>query len=624
METGILREAGLARRVKVDTFDARFSLQKDLKDYFPSQEIINDLNNTLRELRENDSRGLREESCRFKLLEVKKDVLVQLQRDLKFIGWKKITPEPISPDMVLTINEAELDIRTIKKSEVNRSLFERFIRNVELPADFLSDKGWDDEKIIRFTSRVADMIFKSCNQNFPEDIPAGIIKYLADYTVTTIDKIDLNRERVAREYILSQLKGRHPFSKVKSTDDKTTQTEDDLRQIEVAKKLSSLELGTRVMSTLRQNSDHVRNSVIPRILQNDLDSQSAFWQIHEGEFFHNPLEAQMITSGLKAEVFRYVSVKGGREFYDKSIGKLRLNNVVTGGFNHVETRYLPELQARLFEKIDFIDGFKTEDEFLDFITQVDTIMYSLHLPFDGSGRAIEDFCYYLGEKFGYPVTFTVLGYREPGSPLMRAKEKISKVLKKQINAAVLAELGIETDGATDDEAATLLGIKFKCSNSDALVVLESEKALFTAKMIDSLGSHRSMNNLTSKLSTGSELKRLWSEARTLKYIDLPLGLAIQFDDIVAEMGVPHDHKENYRTVFKKLDKIKKSGPSIAIKAAQILEAYFLYRIGGFGNRNPADLYFAVFPETPSVVHSAVAEGSAKNKLKGRSTLRPKK
>lgn len=614
MEQGPSIEPEMQRRVKVDPLETRFDLHNSLRNYFPDQQVINELQNTLNELEDNKFKGLREESCRFKLLAINNEVEKQLAWNLNYLKSREIKPNRVKPELVATASEDVLDVHFLKKSEVDTNLFERIIRNAELPADFLDSKKWDDERKIKFAARVASILFTANKDVYPDKIPAGVIKYLADVTVTKVDDIDLDREKIAREYLLSQI-SKDNLVKVSSTDDHFVQTEEDKRRLETIKGLSEIELRTKVMSTVRKNTENVRNTVVPRLLNNKLDSQSAFWQIHEGEFLNNPLEAQMVVGGLKAEVFRYIEQKAGSDFYDKSIGKLRANNVITGGFSHVETKYLPELQAKLFAKIDSIDQFKTEQEFLDFITQVDVVMYSLHLPFDGSGRAIEDFCYYLGEKFGYPVTFTALGYREPGSPILRGKENVAKVLKRQINSAALKQLGVESDPVGDEEALNLLCIKFKCSTQEATIALNAEKALFTANVIDSLGKPNSQQELTQKMSTVNELKKLWTQARTLKYINIPTELQPEFDNVVARMGVLQKEKGDFKAVYEILDNLKNSSSLDAVNAAKILEAYFLYTVGNFEGRNPANLYFEVFPDTESVYQSAAQNGSGPDQLR---------
>ncbi len=209
---------------------------------------------------------------------------------------------------------------------------------------------------------------------------------------------------------------------------------------------------------------------------------------------------------------------------------------------HIMPQYLPQLQSELFERIDKLGPFFTEEDFLDMVTVADISMIALHLPFDGSGRAIEDFFVYLGEKYNFPLTISVLGYRAIGSPILDERDEAATELKKQINKAVLGRLGMVANPNSDDDAITRVKVRFNCNQSLAEKVFNSEKALFTSRVNSAVSDPEKSKEIMALLPASLRLRENWQEARKSRFFEVPDKYKVEVDSLAALIGSTKDNE----------------------------------------------------------------------------------
>lgn len=588
------------RRVRADESEYRFKLHKELEKYFPDQKIFDGLTKTMSELVGNNFKGLREDSCRFKLLEADHEVKIQIKRNANQCRVNEITPLEINPSLIPEADESVLWRYTINKNQISHELLEEVTKNVPLPDKILRQKNWSKEYGQRFLLRVAEQIYRANVANYPEQIPAEIVQYIVEQARYAIDQIYSNRDSVAKEYVIQKVVSSFSLDPLPEVDANTTQSSADKKKIEKTKKLQPDELAKKVLGTVRENSEHVRKDLIPKLLSQDADSQTAFWTIHAGEFNKDPFMAQLLSVGSEAELMSYATSKGGDEFYGKNVGNLRQFEVFSGGISHVDPQYLPELQTRLFAKIDSFRDEMSEKDFLEFASQIDLIMYSLHLPFDGSGRAIEDFIYFLSEKYNFPLTFTVLGYREAGSPLMAIKEDVGPMVKQELNKLVLHNLGIESDRVDYRKAKSLIADKFVCSSSPARIAYDSELALITAELIDKLGSKGFNEQLNSMIPSFPKLHELWTQARNLKFFHTPEKYKSELDEITSLISISPNDTTKTEEILGKLSALREKNPEKLSEIVTLLEAFTISKRKTVENAYPQKLFKAVFPDVAEI------------------------
>lgn len=561
------------RRVKIDIEESRFALHKKLEKYFPDQAIFKKFEKDISELIGNNFKGLSEASCRFKLLEADREVKKQVKLLSRIYKRKNITPLEIEPESILDTSEEDLMEFTVDKNKISREIFELKSKNFTLSSRVLKQKNWTLEYGQKFLAKVAERIFRANIGEYPEQIPAELIEYMVEQTKSAINQIYSNRSSVAKEYVIQKvvsLLSTDPLPKVNNT---ATQSDDDKKKIEETNNLPPAELAQKVLGTVRENTEYVRKTIIPQLLEQNADSQTAFWKIHIGEFHKNPFLTQLLSTGSKAESMNYATDHGGNSFYKKNLGKPRQVDVASGGIAHVKTEYLPELQSRLFSKIDSFSDEMTESQFLEFSSQIDLIMYSLHIPFDGSGRAIEDFICLLSEKYKYPLTITVLGYREAGSPLMSIKEKVGPMIKQELNRLILKNLGIDSKRVKFNETVKLIKEKFNCEYSDAWLVYDSELALITAKLIEGLGSQNFSDKLDDDIPSFPKLHDIWKQARNLKFHHIPDKFKTEFDEITALISLSQGDTNKTDKILKRLSLLKEKAPGELSEIITLLEDF---------------------------------------------------
>ena len=82
-----------------------------------------------------------------------------------------------------------------------------------------------------------------------------------------------------------------------------------------------------------------------------------------------------------------------------------------GGFETLHPRFVEVVVERTFKALDRAGPFQTEDAFLRVLVIVDFLLQLVHFVKDGSGRSGEDMLALLGVRHGFPLTFSITGYR---------------------------------------------------------------------------------------------------------------------------------------------------------------------------------------------------------------------
>ena len=509
-----------SRRTVVDKYDFRFKMHLRKWNYFPEQEIFENSDELHEELKDREYKGLREDACRYSML--------------KTVGWLNDSLEAhkdlLSDAVTIQRNEISENFKDIYKrddfskqciniDEIDASLLREIFSASNNGFELGKLKGWGEYNTSRFIAKVGMNILKSDllvsgSKLIPLSILRRFLVRIEDQTLAVLE----DRKKVATDFLLDQfaidLENSH---KLEVVYDSSIQTESDKEEIESVKKKPRKEQIKKTLSTVSENTQYIRTDLIPHLVKAGTDSKTVFWNIHAGEFKGDPVAAQMLTAGEIASMFNYVE-SAGKDFYEKSIGKVRRNNVNSGGFDHVLPRYLPYLQDDFFERIDTLREEVNEDEFLDIETIADIAMISLHLPFDGAGRTKEDFFVYLSQKYNFPLTFSVLGFRDIGSPLMIYRNDAIRSVKREINKCILKRLGIDSETVTDKGALNLVMERFDCDSEMATKVFQSEKALITSQMVDAIGDREKTALFASELPSFKRLKQQWKYSRKLRFL----------------------------------------------------------------------------------------------------------
>jgi hypothetical protein len=220
-----------------------------------------------------------------------------------------------------------------------------------------------------------------------------------------------------------------------------------------------------ILRNLRRRSDVVRGE-ISRLARLSVESirselgvtggmslcERVYYYLHALHFAEDPLLAQSVVDEVLAgqSVLPYVRLVARDPGRLLTIGGCRQLNVRSDGFDYIRARHLAPVEEALFAAVDAAEaaGFSAEIDFLQFAAALDILLEILHLPFDGAGRANEDFVVYLAARLGFPLTFSETSYRGAlGSPLVSRRYGISKRLyRSELLGRFAVTRGIEVEG----------------------------------------------------------------------------------------------------------------------------------------------------------------------------------
>ncbi len=521
------------RRLRVDSAEVRFEAHKSMLDFFPDKSIFDELERSLELYKNTDFVGLREDTCRYSLLEVIRNT------NRKMAEWPSSSENKFVDKSGLTSALSVLDAKPIhdnfcvKLQELTADFFDELSRHYRPSDKLIEEKRWTEDYAKRFLSRLAYRVFQSELTDKSDIVHLDVIVQFFFDLQKNVERLLINQKELAVNFLLQKENLR--LSRIESPWNYIAQEEDDKLRIAELERKDELDRVAETMSGVRRNTESIRGDLIPRLIGENASTLKSFWDIHKGEFKGDPMLLQSL-AGSRSEIDEYITSVGSGKFYERNIGNIRTVNVITGGFSHIQTAYLPHLQTDLFLALDSIGKDVEEDVFLNTLTLADAVMISLHLPFDGSGRTIEDFFVFLGKKMGYPVTFSVLGYREVGSPFILLRDKIAKELKKDINKFACQNLGCGGMEFSDSEASSNIQLSFSCDPITAERVFDSEKVLVTSEIIKMIASGN-LSGLLEKLPSLKKMRGLWETARRLSFVKVPEQIRHDVDMMVAKISV---------------------------------------------------------------------------------------
>jgi len=325
-----------SRRVRIEEPELRFELHQEMFDCFPEQNLFEEMEKALENVKNEDFVGLREETVRFGLLKVIRSTNLEIRGAGKNSGTNVVH----KGEIVRAIFEIDSNIRSIDTSvnvsDIDSDLFMEISEYCSPSEEIMKAKGWDADRTRKFVSRLASNVFKSGlvetpNERIPLDIMVSFFVSIQSQT----EMLVVDQKKVAMEYLLDGLSVEFYKSKLPKVVNDSGQTEEDISKISKVKDSPRYEQILNTLQTVRENTEFVRRELIPACLEREDDAQTVFWKIHAGEFKGDPMAAQMLLGGSIAEVFNYVKSISGEQFYNANIGTSR--KLVAG------TRYIEHI-----------------------------------------------------------------------------------------------------------------------------------------------------------------------------------------------------------------------------------------------------------------------------------------
>ncbi|HEC63931.1 MAG TPA: hypothetical protein ENI23_01410 [bacterium] len=303
-------------------------------------------------------------------------------------------------------------------------------------------------------------------------------------------------------------------------------------------------------------------------------SRGVFWAIHKSNIGDNP-ELALQADNASLEPRRTASI--GAERIDEQVGSTRREVVNVGGFPNVLPDYLEEVEIQMFDLVD--EGLEassdwTENEKLGFLSYVEALQTIAHLPYDASGRTIEDFMVYLAGKMDIDLSLTRTPYRGyiGGFKISKANRTRGEMRRAVIDGIFDSfmdkkdypqhvqedanRLGVETYRLEDEikQFVSEIGSLGEATGGQAL---EDELATYfrvrLPKAADGLVDHIRkkfieddpefsvleaplMLNLTMSIKSFSQLL---GEAREVEYHSVPEGIKTDVEECLAQVVFAH-------------------------------------------------------------------------------------
>lgn len=406
-------------------------------------------------------------------------------------------------------------------------------------------KKWNQQMAVRYVARIAAHIIEQHLTAGPtRQYSVGKLAYLCNQSAARI----LEHFRVGSTFVAQGVDAQHQLQQrsepLHIVQESTDQTEKDREHIDTIESLSESERVRRVLAHVRQSTDDIRTQLIPKLILSGATSEQAFWAIHKAHFEQEPYVAHM-HGGSHGGVPEYAKNSGGRDFYQKNVGKTRFNYVTSSWTGHLDVSYLRALEDRFFAALTAAEQRVTcEDEALDLITVADMFHITAHLPFDGAGRTYEDFAVYLGQKLGYPLTVSASGYRHLSSSAVKHRVRADDAYKRERDEISLRKLGVQFDPQASTEN-WLQHMQVQLANrfsENGQKIFASEQALEAQRIIQSLDCIAGGQSYAQKYTSYAALRGVWAQARQGRYVVAATeGSAAACDRTLADIeseGVP--------------------------------------------------------------------------------------
>lgn len=189
-------------------------------------------------------------------------------------------------------------------------------------------------------------------------------------------------------------------------------------------RLEELSSGNRwsnraVFETVRLNSDDIRQTTIPQLIQDGTKAKDSFYELHKAASRRNPYAANIFPPQVNQEGNDFVRSIPDDEYYRgadplkailEKTGQRRTTRLSTPHALHLEPENLEAVENLLMEGVDALSA-GNEVEFLRKLTLIQATLQLAHLPTDISGRTTEDFIVWLSQKHGFPISISANGYR---------------------------------------------------------------------------------------------------------------------------------------------------------------------------------------------------------------------
>lgn len=191
-----------------------------------------------------------------------------------------------------------------------------------------------------------------------------------------------------------------------------------------------------IFETVRLNSDEIRQTTIPQLIQDGTKARDSFYELHKTASKRNPYAANIFPPQVTHEGNDFVhSVpEDGRHRWQDPVkvslektGQRRTTRLETSHALHLEPENLEGVENLLMESIDALTA-GNEVEFLRKLTLIQATLQLAHLSTDISGRTTEDFIVWLSQKHGFPLSISSNGYR--GYPNDEAVKKVETTQEK--------------------------------------------------------------------------------------------------------------------------------------------------------------------------------------------------
>lgn len=173
---------------------------------------------------------------------------------------------------------------------------------------------------------------------------------------------------------------------------------------------SFLEFRRQTLSQVRRCSDVVRSE--QKLRGRDRSITDYYLASNQSYFEENVLAGQLVQSDTAARV---VGTDQEQDSYYATdlhdLGKLRTTRGNVSGFEVLHPAFLEPIAQQFFIQLDHAKTFETEEQFLQWLAVADFALQVLHPVKDGTGRSGEDLLALLSHSHGYPLTFSLTGYR---------------------------------------------------------------------------------------------------------------------------------------------------------------------------------------------------------------------
>ena len=171
-----------------------------------------------------------------------------------------------------------------------------------------------------------------------------------------------------------------------------------------------LEFRTKALRQIREATDRIRTVRIPDYVAQEVPCRDAYFTF-VGDYFANDVFLGQMAA--EHDLARHAENLDA-EFYRTSLADLtapRTERVQSDGCELLHPDFLPSISPLYFPGIDSAPKPADEIASMQFTVLVELAFRLCHFTKDGTGKAGEDLCVYIGHKHGFPLTYSCSAYR---------------------------------------------------------------------------------------------------------------------------------------------------------------------------------------------------------------------